>query len=65
VAGIQSMAALFAPIMFTQIFAFAVGRGHGLVPPGLHLYVGGLILLIGAMLAWRNMKPHIGAAQTV
>jgi len=64
VAGIQSMAALFAPIMFTQIFAFAVGRGHGLVPPGLHLYAGGLILLIGAMLAWRNMKPHIGATQT-
>lgn len=57
VAGVQSMAALVAPIMFTQIFAFAVGPGRGQVPAGLHLYVGAAILALGALLAWRNMQP--------
>lgn len=60
VAGVQSMAALFAPIMFTQIFAFAVGPGRGQVPAGLHLYVGAAILAGGAFLAWRNMQPKAG-----
>jgi DHA1 family tetracycline resistance protein-like MFS transporter len=58
IAGIQSMAALVAPIMFTQLFAFAVGPGRGHVPPGLHLYVGAAILAVGAVLACRYMQPR-------
>lgn len=60
-AGVQSMAALVAPLLFTQIFAFAVGKGRGHVPPGLHLYVGALILAAGAVLAYRNMSRRTPA----
>jgi DHA1 family tetracycline resistance protein-like MFS transporter len=57
IAGVQSLAALIAPLMFTQIFAYAVGAGRGHVPLGLHLYVGSLLLATGALLAFRNMRP--------
>ncbi|HWJ70523.1 MAG TPA: MFS transporter [Sphingobium sp.] len=55
VAGAQALAGLLAPIMFTQIFAFAIGPGHGSAPAGLHLYAAAAVLICGAMLAWRRM----------
>lgn len=58
VAAVQSMAALAAPILFTQIFAFAAGPGQGTVPPGLHLHAAAALLLAGAALAWCNMQPR-------
>lgn len=55
VAGAQALAGLLAPILFTQIFAFAIGPGRSWAPAGLHLYAGAAILFCGAMLAWRRM----------
>jgi len=55
VAGAQALAGLLAPIMFTQIFAFAIGPGQGWAPAGLHLYAAAAVLLCGAFLAWRKM----------
>ena len=57
IAAVQSMAALIAPLIFTQLFAFAVGAGRGRFPLGLHLYVCAALLATGAVLAWRNMAP--------
>ena len=55
VAGIQALAGLLAPIMFTQIFAFAIGPAHGWAPVGLHLYGAAALLMAGGLLAWRKM----------
>jgi DHA1 family tetracycline resistance protein-like MFS transporter len=57
VSGLTALTGLFAPIMFTQIFAYATGPGKGVVPPGLHLYVGAAVLMIGAALALALMRP--------
>jgi len=58
IASIQSLAALIAPLMFTQMFAFAVGQGRGHVPAGLHLYAGAGLLAAGALLAYQNIGPR-------
>jgi DHA1 family tetracycline resistance protein-like MFS transporter len=56
-ASIASLVALFAPVMFTQLFKYASGPGQGIVPPGLHLYVGAAVLASGALLALATMRP--------
>ena len=56
-ASITSLVQLFAPIIFTQLFRYASGPGQGLVPPGLHLYVGAGVLAFGAVLAAAAMRP--------
>ncbi len=62
VAGLTALTGLFAPIVFTQTFAYATtGAGRGVVPPGLHLYVGAAVLAVGAVLAARLMRPEVPA----
>lgn len=55
VAGVQALAGLLAPILFTQVFAFAIGPAHGWAPVGLHLYGAAALLICGGVLAWRKM----------
>lgn len=55
-AAITALVGMVAPIMFTQLFSYAAGRGRGLVPIGLHLYVGAAILAAGAVLAAKLMR---------
>ena len=55
VAGVQALAGLLAPILFTQLFAFAIGPAHGWAPVGLHLYGAAALLICGGVLAWRKM----------
>lgn len=62
VAGLTALTGLFAPILFTQIFAFATtGAGAGVAPPGLHLYVGAAVLALGALMAARLMRTEVPA----
>ena len=59
VAGLTAMTGLVAPIMFTQLFAYATtGAGVEVVPPGLHLYVGAAVLALGAFIAARLMRTE-------
>lgn len=55
-ASLASLAQMFAPVMFTQIFALASQPGSGL-PPGLHIYLAAAILAVGALMAARAMRP--------
>ena len=57
VAGVSSLIGVGAALMFPSIFAFAAGPGKGIVPIGLHIYVAAAILIIGAVLALRIMRP--------
>ena len=56
VAGLTSLAGMGAVLVFTNVFAVAVRPGNEALPPGLHLYVGAAVLIVGALLAWRNMS---------
>ncbi len=63
IAGLASLCGLFAPIMFTQVFGFATEHARGgLVPPGLHLYLGAAILLGGAGMAAAFMRRKAAPA---
>lgn len=65
-ASLASLAQMFAPVVFTQLCAFAIGAGRAEAPPGLHIYVGAAVLALGALLAARNMRGGAGlAAQAV
>ena len=60
-ASLTSLAQMFAPLMFTQLCALAIGpAGRGTLPPGLHIYVAAAILACGALLAARNLRPAVG-----
>ena len=62
VAGLTALTGLFAPILFTQLFAYATtGAGAGVAPPGLHLYVGAAVLALGAVMAARLMRTEVPA----
>jgi DHA1 family tetracycline resistance protein-like MFS transporter len=53
-AAMTGLSGLFTPLLFTQLFAFAIGPAHGLLPPGSHMYLAALFLALGAMLALRE-----------
>ncbi len=61
-AALASLSGVFAPLMFTGIYAYAVGPGRGVLPIGLHLYVGAAVLALGAVLAARFMRGPAPAA---
>jgi DHA1 family tetracycline resistance protein-like MFS transporter len=60
-ASLASLAQMFAPLMFTQVFAWAIRPGST-APPGVHIYLAAAILALGAVLAARNMRA--GHAET-
>jgi DHA1 family tetracycline resistance protein-like MFS transporter len=53
-AAMTGLSGLFTPLLFTQLFAFAIGPARGLLPPGSHMYLAALFLALGAMLALRE-----------
>ena len=58
-ASLTSLAGLFAPLVFTQIYAFATSpEQRQSWPPGLHLYVAAAVLATGSFLALRNMRSR-------
>jgi DHA1 family tetracycline resistance protein-like MFS transporter len=55
-AALQSLAMLGGPLLYTSLFAMSVRYGHSKAALGTHLYVAGIIALIGAALAWRAAR---------
>jgi DHA1 family tetracycline resistance protein-like MFS transporter len=54
-AAASGLCGLFTPIMYTQVFAFAIDRGRGVLPPGTHMYLAASFLALGAGLAGRYL----------
>jgi DHA1 family tetracycline resistance protein-like MFS transporter len=54
-AAVTSLCGLFTPILYTQVFAFAIGPGRGLLPVGAHIYLAAAFLALGAVLAGRYL----------
>ena len=54
-AATSGLCGLFTPIMYTQVFAFAIDRGRNLLPPGAHMYLAASFLALGAVLASRYL----------
>ena len=58
IAALTSLLGLFTPLVYTEVFAFAIGPGKSLLPPGAHMYLAASFLMAGALMAWRFLaKP--------
>jgi DHA1 family tetracycline resistance protein-like MFS transporter len=56
--AVASLCGLFTPMLYTQIFGFAIGSGHNLVPEGAHMYVAAAFLAAGALLSARYIRQQ-------
>ncbi|HLH91881.1 MAG TPA: TCR/Tet family MFS transporter [Xanthobacteraceae bacterium] len=56
-ASIQGIANLVAPVIFAQLFAYAIGAGRGWNLPGAPFLVAAVLLVAAAALAWRVTRP--------
>jgi DHA1 family tetracycline resistance protein-like MFS transporter len=56
--AMTSLAGLIAPILYTQIFALAIGAGRGFLPAGSHMYLAATFLALGAVLALRYLNQQ-------
>ena len=57
-AAVASLCGLFTPILYTQIFGFAIAPGHNLLPEGAHMYVAAVFLAAGALLSARYIRQQ-------
>jgi Arabinose efflux permease len=55
VSSLNSLAGIFGPLLFTNVFALSIAQTPARVP-GLAFYLAAAILLIGAVIAWRAAK---------
>jgi DHA1 family tetracycline resistance protein-like MFS transporter len=46
-AALLSLCGLIAPLVYTQIFAFAIGPGRDMLPAGSHMYLAAALLAVG------------------
>jgi DHA1 family tetracycline resistance protein-like MFS transporter len=56
-ASIQGIANLVAPVIFAQLFAYAIGAGRGWDLPGAPFLLAAVLLVAAAALAWRVTRP--------
>jgi DHA1 family tetracycline resistance protein-like MFS transporter len=57
-ASIQGIANLVAPVIFAQLFAYAIGAGRGWNLPGAPFLLAALLLVAAAALAWQVTRPR-------
>jgi DHA1 family tetracycline resistance protein-like MFS transporter len=57
-ASIQGIANLVAPVIFAQLFAYAIGAGRGWNSPGAPFLLATLLLVAAAGLAWQVTRPR-------
>jgi len=54
-AALTSFCGLFTPLLYTEVFGFAIGGGRTVLPPGTHIYLAAAFLALGAVLAGRYL----------
>jgi len=54
-AAITGFCGLFTPLLYTDVFGFAIGTGRSTLPPGAHIYLADAFLAAGALLAGRYL----------
>ena len=65
-AAASGLCGFLTPILYTQVFAFAIGRGRAILPPGAHMYLAASFLALGAGLATRYLHMQkTGAAERI
>jgi MFS transporter, DHA1 family, tetracycline resistance protein len=57
-ASIQGIANLVAPVVFAQLFAYAIGAGRGWNLPGAPFLLAAILLVAAAALAWQVTRPR-------
>ena len=57
-ASIQGIANLVAPVIFAQLFAYAIGAGQAWNLPGAPFLLAALLLVAAAALAWQVTRPR-------
>ncbi|HEY4919226.1 MAG TPA: TCR/Tet family MFS transporter [Xanthobacteraceae bacterium] len=57
-ASIQGIANLVAPVVFAQLFAYAIGAGRGWDLPGAPFLLAAILLVAAAALAWQVTRPR-------
>ncbi len=57
VASVMGIAGVIAPLLFTQLFAAAIGRFHGLGVPGAPFLLAALLLVAALMVVRRELGP--------
>lgn len=53
-AAMTGLSGLVTPLLYTQLFAFAIGPARGILPAGSHMYLAAAFLATGAVLALRK-----------
>jgi DHA1 family tetracycline resistance protein-like MFS transporter len=54
--SLMGIANLFGPVLFTQVFAWAIGPLGAWGQPGAPFLLGALLLAAAALLAWRAAR---------
>jgi DHA1 family tetracycline resistance protein-like MFS transporter len=65
IASITSLLGLFTPLLYTEVFAFAIGPGQSVLPAGSHMYLAAGFLAGGALMALRFMTGPSAQAPTL
>ena len=59
-ASLNGIANMTAPLLFTQIFALAIGRYTDLGVPGAPFLLGGALLIVALVVGWRVTRSSLG-----
>jgi DHA1 family tetracycline resistance protein-like MFS transporter len=58
IASLMGVAGILAPLLFTQVFALAIGPASGLGLPGAAFLLAGLLLGVGGVIAGRATRDE-------
>lgn len=64
VASLMGIAGVIAPLLFTQLFALAIGTFRGVAPPGLPFLLAALLLSAAMVVAGRSGMTPVGEERT-
>ena len=55
-AALTGLSGLATPLLYTSVFAFAIGPGRSFLPAGSHMYLAAMFLAAGVLLALRYVE---------
>ena len=62
---LRSAGTMIGPAIFTATFAYSVSTSHAWKAPSIAWFLGGALLVIAAMVAWRATSPRDDVRETV